>query len=257
MIPSAASWTRSLPTKSTFELVAGRWPVSGPCWSTESDSTAPSAVRSCGVGGCAAAAAPCPTRFARPRASTVRPTASRSRFMRATSSAVGSGYSRPSWHRADDGRGLCSGMTRVTGPRRDVCVLLGLRVEAGQVLASGSGLGDEQAVEAAIEAVAVDEAVVAVGGPQAFGVGRFERGEVVVGDFGGGGRIGEVDHGDPAAVPRGDEPVALVGLQHVEQVRGAVLLLGLHARDLEGAELGAVGRAVEPDLALRSAAVAL
>src|SRR6266536_4756213 len=228
MMPAVASCTRSLPTSATLELVAGRWPVSGPCWSTGSDATAPSDVSSGGLGGCAAAA-PGPATPRRPRASTARPTANPLRFMRATSSAVGS----------------------------PVELQLGLRVERGQFLRPGSGLRDEQAVEAAVQAVAVDVAVVAVGRPQALGVDRLERFEVVVGDLGGRGRVGEVDDGDPAAVPGGHEPVALVGLQHVEQVRRAVLLLGLHARDLERAERGAGGCAVAPDLALRAAAVAL
>src|SRR6266498_1011075 len=88
-------------------------------------------------------------------------------------------------------------------PRRRARLQLGLRVEGRELLGPCSGLGDEQAVEAAEQAVAVDEAVVAVGRPQALGVDRLQRREVVVGDLAGLGGRGEVDYRDTAAVPRG------------------------------------------------------
>src|ERR671931_2395028 len=62
---------------------------------------------------------------------------------------------------------------------------LSLRVEGRQVLGACSGLGDEQAVEAAEQAVAEDEPVVAVGRPQPLGVRGLQRREVVIDDLAG------------------------------------------------------------------------
>src|SRR6266540_3546102 len=98
-----------------------------------------------------------------------------------------------------------------------------LLFSSGRLPPPGPSPGDEEAVEAAEQAVAVDEAVVAVGRPQALGVGGLERREVVVGDLAGLGGLGEVHDRDPAAVPGRDQAVLVrIGLQHVEQVRRAV-----------------------------------